>query len=96
MQMYLDPVKRPYEDLVQCFSKQNNEENLRDYSDSVKQNNMLRQRRVMVTPTLIRFSVAEEEQTNRVIRQFSSCIPNFIRLSFVLENLDKGFYFGGQ
>jgi RNA-dependent RNA polymerase len=50
----------------------------------------------MVTPTLIRFSVAQEEQTNRVIRQYSSCVPNFIRLSFVTEDLDKGFYFGGQ
>jgi hypothetical protein len=28
MQFYLDPVKRPYEDLISLFSKQNNEENL--------------------------------------------------------------------
>jgi flavin reductase (DIM6/NTAB) family NADH-FMN oxidoreductase RutF len=55
----------------------------------------MRQRRVMVTPTLIRFSVAQEEQTNRVLRQFCNFVPNFIRLSFVTEELDKGFYFGG-
>ena len=68
MQLYLEPGKRPYEDLVQAFVKQNNDENLRDYGESVRQNNFMRQRRVMVTPTLIRFSVAQEEQTNRVIR----------------------------
>jgi RNA-dependent RNA polymerase len=47
----------------------------------------------MITPTLVRFSVAQEEQTNRVIRQYKSFIPNFVRLSFVTEELDKGYYF---
>jgi gamma-glutamyl:cysteine ligase YbdK (ATP-grasp superfamily) len=96
MQLHLDPVKRPYEDLVCAFSKQNHEENVREYGDSIKQLNCMRQRRVMVTPTLIRFSVAQEEQTNRVLRQFCNFVPNFIRLSFVTEELDKGFYFGGS
>ena len=50
----------------------------------------------MITPTLIRFTTAQEEQTNRVIRQYKSFIPNFIRLSFMTEDLDKGYYFGGM
>jgi hypothetical protein len=61
MQLDLDPNKRPYEDLVWVFSKQNHEENVREYGESIKQLNCMRQRRVMVTPTLIRFSVAMEE-----------------------------------
>lgn len=33
MQFYLDPVQRPYEDLIAVFSKQNNQDNLQDYQE---------------------------------------------------------------
>lgn len=61
MQFYLDPVQRPFEDLVAAFSKVNNNDNLIEYQESSSQLNFMRQRRVMVTPTLIKFSVAQEE-----------------------------------
>ena len=96
MQFTLNPSKKPYEDLIQAFSKHNNNDNLTEYQQSSTQINFMRQRRVMITPTLIRFSTAQEEQTNRVIRQYNSFIPNFIRLSFMTEDLDKGYYFGGM
>jgi len=97
MQFYLDPIKRPYEDLIVLFAKENkNPENLADYHEEAHQTNFMKQRRVMVTPTLIRYSVAQDEQTNRVIREYKNFIPNFIRLSFVTEDLDKGYYFSYQ
>lgn len=37
--------------------------------------------------------MAKEEESNRVIRKFKNFLPNFIRLSFVNEDLDKGYYF---
>ena len=57
---------------------------------------LLRQRKVFITPTLIKYSVAQEEESNRVIRKFKSFLPNFIRLCCVNENLDKGYYFNGD
>lgn len=95
MQFSLDPVQRPYEDLIEAFKRQNNDENLEEYEELVKQVDYMRQRRVMMTPTLMRFSAAQEEQTNRVIREYHSLIQNFVRLSFVTEDFDKGYYFGG-
>jgi hypothetical protein len=57
---------------------------------------LLRQRKVFITPTLIKYSIGQEEESNRVIRKFKAFLPNFIRLSFVNENLEKGFYFNGD
>ena len=54
----------------------------------------MRQYRVCVSPTLMRYSRGSLEETNRVIRQFKSTLPAFIRLNFVNEYSDKGFYFG--
>jgi RNA-dependent RNA polymerase len=42
------------------------------------------------------FTVAKEEESNKVIRQFKNYMPQFIRLSFVNEQLEKGFYFGDR
>jgi RNA-dependent RNA polymerase len=53
----------------------------------------MRQRRVLVTPTLFHFTVAREEESNKVLREFRAQLTQFIRLSFVQEDLDKGFYF---
>lgn len=58
--------------------------------------NLIRQRRVLITPTLNLFTVAKEEESNKVIRQFKHHLHQFIRLSFVNEQLEKGYYFGDR
>ncbi|XP_042500578.1 probable RNA-dependent RNA polymerase 1 [Macadamia integrifolia] len=46
-------------------------------------------RRVQVTPSKVFFCGPEVNVSNRVLRQYSKHIDNFIRVSFVDENLDK-------
>lgn len=58
--------------------------------------NLVRQRRVLITPTLNLFTVSKEEESNKVIRQYKNYLHQFIRLSFVNEQLEKGFYFGDR
>ena len=61
--------------------------------DGSSKHEFLRQRRVFVTPTLFRYSIASEEESNRVLRKYKSILPNFIRLTFTNEKLEKGYYF---
>lgn len=49
-----------------------------------------------MTPTLFRYSIASEEESNRVLRKYRSILPNFIRLTFTNEKLEKGYYFNGS
>ena len=70
-----------------------NKEYKTEYDAAILLSNFLRQRRIFVTPTLIRFSIGQEEETNRVIRKFRDHLTNFVRVSFVNEDLDKGYYF---
>jgi RNA-dependent RNA polymerase len=49
-----------------------------------------------VTPTLIRYSEAKEEESNRVVRRFKTSLENFIRISFVNEECEKGYYFSAK
>ena len=58
--------------------------------------NYMRQHRVNITPTLIKFTIGEEEESNRVIRNYKEKLPNFIRLCFMTDTLDRGYYFGGN
>jgi hypothetical protein len=53
----------------------------------------MRQRRVLVTPTLFHYTVAREEESNKVLREYKEHHVQFVRLSFVQDDLDKGFYF---
>ena len=54
--------------------------------------NFLRQRRMFVSPTIDYYQEQVDDETNRVIRQYRDHISKFVRLSFVNENLEKGFY----
>ena len=45
-----------------------------------------------MTPTLIRYTIAVEEESNRVLRKFSANLPYFIRLTFVTEEICQGYY----
>ena len=47
-----------------------------------------------MTPSLFHFTVAREEESNKVLRQYKDWQTQFIRLSFVTEQLDQGYYFG--
>lgn len=42
----------------------------------------------------MRYGRGQEEESNRVIRQFETNLQSFVRLNFVTETNDKGFYFG--
>ena len=53
----------------------------------------LRQRKVFVTPTLLLFQPTMEEEGNRVLRKYKDDLNRFLRLAFVNEHLEKGFYF---
>lgn len=44
----------------------------------------------------MKFTIGEEEESNRVIREFKGKLPNFIRLCFTQDTMDKGYYFGGN
>lgn len=48
-------------------------------------------RRVQVTPTKVFFSGPEINVSNRVVRKYKTHIDNFLRISFVDEELDKLF-----
>ena len=52
----------------------------------------MRQRRVLITPTLFHYTVAREEESNKVLRQYKDQSSHFIRVSFVSEDLDRSFY----
>lgn len=39
-----------------------------DFKKSLENNNLIKQRRVLVTPTLFRYTVAREEEGNKVLR----------------------------
>ena len=78
MHSLLDAEMAPYHNLVEVFKKQKTQESAADFEESRKDSNFMRQNRVTVTPTLIKFSAGEEEESNRVIRNFKSKLPNFI------------------
>ena len=69
---------------------------LEDFKRIQGMDNLIRQRRVLVTPTMYHFTVAREEESNKVLREYKEHLPLFIRLSFVNECLEKGFYFGDR
>jgi len=46
-----------------------------------------------VTPSLIRYARGQEEESNRVIRQFKANLHSFVRLNFMTDSNDKGYYF---
>ena len=50
------------------------------------------QHRVSISPTVTLYSRGSEEESNRVIRHFSSKMPCFTRLNFITDQWDKGFY----
>lgn len=64
-----------------------------DFKKTQHEANLICQRRVLVTPTLYYFTVAKAEEGNKVLRQYRQHLSQFIRLSFVNEECDRGFYF---
>ena len=95
-------VEYPETNLVKKFKMcADDPQVLQEYDDLITQrqeskkvNNFLIQRRVKVTPTMILYSRAQEEESNLVIRKFKDVLFNFCRLSFVGDDLLKGYYFG--
>jgi hypothetical protein len=75
---------------------QENAHNFMQIMQAADKNDLLRQRKVLITPTLIKYTQGHEEESNRVIRKFKTLLPNFIRLAFVNEDNEKGYYFNGD
>ena len=82
MHIHLWPTK-PYQNLKEIFDKAHeNQENKEEFEEGRQGYNMMRQHRINVTPTLLKFTIGEEEESNRVIREFKGKLPNFLRLCF--------------
>ena len=96
MQLELNGRAKTHPNLIEHFSEQVNLEDNREQFAQILQNRdckgILLQRRVFVTPTLIRYTIAVEEESNRVLRKFSANLPYFIRLTFVTEEICQGYY----
>ena len=41
----------------------------------------------------MRVSIATLDESNRILRQFKSFLPNFVRIGFVKEDFERNFYF---
>ncbi|CDW77053.1 rna-directed rna polymerase [Stylonychia lemnae] len=68
-------------------------ENENDFCRSKQSINFLRQRRLFISPTIDYYQPAQEDESNRVIRKYQDYLSRFVRVSFVNEYLEKGFYF---
>ena len=90
----IDYKKYPDRNLVDLFQQFENDNDIKEDFDRTRISiNMMYQHRVYITPTLNIYDKGTLEETNRVIRQFHSYLSRFIRLSFVNEKREKGFYF---
>ena len=93
MHFELDPEARPYQDLAALFQtvRQDRETEL-EFADGLRSQNFFRQYRICVTPSLVRYTRGQEEESNRVIRQFKTNLHSFIRLNFMDDKNGKGYY----
>ena len=100
MHFELVSTRNSHQCLIDEFVKQHdckhNQEHYKYLLKAKQDNELLLQRKVFITPTLVRYTVAHEEESNRVLRKFKEFLPYFIRLSFVNEMIEKSFYFGGK
>ena len=66
---------------------------LEDFQRLQEHADIMRQRRLLVTPTLHHYTAAQEEEANKVLRQYREQNHSaFVRLSFVKETLEKDYY----
>lgn len=94
MHFELDPETSPYENLCNMFDEvRKNKENDVEYQDLMRSENFFRQYRICVTPSLIRYARGQEEESNRVIREFKTNLHSFVRLNFMNDSKEKGYYF---
>lgn len=83
------------DNICKLFANSQDAQTQRDYlylKQQADKNNLLRQRKVYMTPTLLKVSEAHEEESCRIIRSYKQHIQHFVRLSFVNEHLERGFY----
>jgi hypothetical protein len=58
----------------------------------VKYFNLVRQRKVVVTPTMTLFRSPVYEESNSILRKYVKEIDHFLRVNFADENGERGFY----
>jgi len=90
----LDFRKNPELSLLQVFRRFAEDKDIRnDFMQSKTNINSLRQRRLFVTPTLDYYQPCHEDETNLVLRKYMNESYRFVRVSFLNDNLEKGYYF---
>lgn len=63
---------------------------------SNKNINIVRQRHIFITPTLIHVQPGMLQESNKVLRKYNDFRNDFLKVSFTNEYLQKGFYFSMQ
>ena len=89
----LDFKKHPEINFIQAFQKYKQTANFTE-EDVNKQDdiNFMKQRRLMITPTIDYYQVQVEDETCLVLRKFKENLSRFVRVTFVNESFEKGFY----
>jgi hypothetical protein len=89
----LDFKRDPEINLIAVFQKYKANANFsEDEPDKLDDLNFMKQRRLMITPTLDYYQVQVEDETCLVLRKYKDNISRFVRITFVNESFEKGFY----
>ena len=90
----LDFRKNPELSLLQAFRRYADDHEVKaDFIQSKTNINSLRQRRIFVTPSMDYYQPCHEDETNLVLRKYKDESYRFVRVSFMNENLEKGYYY---
>lgn len=93
-QEVLDYKRQPDVDLIELFTKYISDHSaLKDQVLTVDVNaNFMKQRRLMITPTVDYYQVEVEDETCLALRKYRDHISRFVRVTFSNEYLTRGFY----
>ncbi len=89
----LDFKKHPDINLIFTFQKYKQNTNFTEEEVNKQDDlNFMKQRRLMISPTIDYYQVQVEDETCLVLRKYKDNISRFVRVSFVNESFEKGFY----
>lgn len=89
----LDFKKQPEINFIQTFQRYKQSTNFTEEEISKQDDlNFMKQRRLMITPTLDYYQVQVEDETCLVLRKYKDNLSRFVRVTFVNESFEKGFY----
>ena len=89
----MDFKREPELNLIAVFQKYKATANItEEENDKYEDCNFMKQRRLMITPTLDYYQVQVEDETCLVLRKYKENASRFVRVTFVNESFEKGFY----